>query len=330
MIGIAEVAGKAAALRPLMLGNPDLEVRRLIGTLDNEVEPKIQGAKARAIGLTEGGFAIVVRVPKSFLGPHRCGASSAHRFVVRNNTMTNDMSYDQVRSAFQASSTLADKATSFIESRLTALEGMRGHRRLNGQPLLVVHLVPFQGLARRLGISVSDARNDPNVMRIGDAMNWYRRPNLHGIALYEYEAETGVDEYVQIYRDGCVEYVKGIEGHNGRGIRTIFADWIAAGLRDCIHAYHRTAQIWDLGGPVFLSASLLHCAGVRLDGRRAQPFDHLNEFARMDLGDTLIDDIAGTLNLDALSQPSMDVLFHAFEQPKCTFYDAEGNWIAIR
>lgn len=327
VIGISESHGKASAIKPVETSNIDQEIRRLVGCLDTEIEPRIQGVRAKGVPISTGGYVVVLRIPRSFSGPHRIGQATAHRFVVRNNTQTSDMTYDQVRSAFLNSSTLIEKASSFVTQRTA--EVAAGQTRMGMPPGSVfgcMHLVPFQGLSGRVSVDIAATKLQHTVMQLPEAMNWMRRPNLHGILLCPYDGTEYVDRYIQVHRNGVVEFVWSVHWDSPKGMRLLVAEGFSKGLRDCLGTYAAAASSWEVGGPVLLAASI-HCAAqTHLFYREKSLAPQVSDLARMDLGQTLIDDISLSVDLDATTRPLLDVLFQAYGAPQCVFFDSDGKW----
>lgn len=326
VIGISERSGKASTIVPIMAANIDQEIRRLVGCLDTDIEPRIQGVRPKSVPIASGGHVVVLRIPRSFSGPHRIGQATAHRFVVRNNTQTSDMTYDQVRSAFLNSSTLFEKASSFVAQRTAEVAAGRTHMGMEPSTFACVHLVPFQGLSGRVSVDIAATRQQHTVMQLADAMNWTRRPNLQGIVLFPYEENGRVDKYIQVYRNGAVEYAWNVHWDSPRGISGVIAERFAKGVRECVAAYVTAAATWEIGGPVLLAASLQLAEKTQLFGRENRVCPIVSTLAHMDLGETLIDDISLSVDLDATTRPLLDVLFQAYGAPQCMFFDSDGKW----
>src|SRR5450631_2815298 len=69
--GVATAQDVADHLTPLSGESVDACKRRLIQVLANHVEPRIANIRLKEVPIEAGGYALVVRVPRSFDGPHR-------------------------------------------------------------------------------------------------------------------------------------------------------------------------------------------------------------------------------------------------------------------
>jgi predicted HTH transcriptional regulator len=139
LYGMDEREAVAAVLTPIT--EPfDAAERRMRQVLD-AIEPRLNGLRFREVPLSSGGYAMVLRVPASYAGPHRFNS----RFVLRDGTRSLDMTYDQLRAAFDRSASLTARALAFRDERVTRIERGDGFRNLEPGPLMVVHVLPLAG-----------------------------------------------------------------------------------------------------------------------------------------------------------------------------------------
>lgn len=92
VFGISEKAGRANSVNPITGTTFDATKRSLLQLLESRIEPSIPAVRFHEVQV-EGGFVLLLRVPASFVGPHRFGAPAAERFVMRTDTKTIDLSY---------------------------------------------------------------------------------------------------------------------------------------------------------------------------------------------------------------------------------------------
>src|SRR5580692_6908285 len=79
VIGVAEKNGVPTALTPFT-GDCDAEKRRLEQIALTGLEPRISNLRIHSVPIAAGGHVIVVRVPRSFVSPHRVIARDSNRF----------------------------------------------------------------------------------------------------------------------------------------------------------------------------------------------------------------------------------------------------------
>jgi predicted HTH transcriptional regulator len=119
--GISDKDGAAEKVMPIVDEAADAAERRLRQVLDAGIEPRIQGIRFQRVEI-DTSYVLIVRVPASFDGPHCARRDNLRRFVMRNGTLTSDMTYDQLRAAFDRTATLAEQARRFIDERLRLIK----------------------------------------------------------------------------------------------------------------------------------------------------------------------------------------------------------------
>src|SRR5260221_2915214 len=120
--GVVDDDGTATALSPIAGEAPDSAKRRLGQIADAGLEPRVVGLQFKEI-MVPNGYVLVVRVPESYNGPHRYGQNG--RFVMRSGTHTTELTYDQLRNAFDRGATLAERARHFQVERLALIRAMK-------------------------------------------------------------------------------------------------------------------------------------------------------------------------------------------------------------
>jgi len=335
--GIAERDGAASELAPMVGENLDAVRRRLTQIADGGLEPRVSGITMGEVEFADGGFVLIVRVPASFDAPHRYRQEAHTRFVVRNGTVTSDMTYDQIRTAFDRSATLAGRARQFRVDRCDAIAGGRGWRPLASGPIAVVHLIPLAAFSGRTSLDVA-ALHDGDYMAFAQRRpSWghltTRTLNLDGLAIYpSHEPGYSVPAYSQLFRTGCLETVRNV-GHAREGPGIIPSSVLAAFVRSMVVALAKGAVQHGFPGPAVLGVSLLHVAGVQLGlgERYAQHVAPRSDHVRRDLliPETWIPALEGLSDPDGVIRPILDILWQCFDAPRCLEYDADGRWVGV-
>ena len=81
VIGVDETSGLPISITPLT-GDSEVEVRRLEEIALYGIEPRLTNLRIRAVTVA-GGYVIIVRVPRSFVPPHRVTTKDVKRFWAR-------------------------------------------------------------------------------------------------------------------------------------------------------------------------------------------------------------------------------------------------------
>ncbi|MGC8668304.1 MAG: helix-turn-helix domain-containing protein, partial [Chthonomonadales bacterium] len=140
IIGIKEKNGQAAELTGVQLPDPDKEIQRMLNILDAHVEPKIHGVNMQPIGLEDGRWAFVLRVPRSLMRPHAVRNGEWRKWPARNSNGTYFLDVPQIRNAFLFSQTVAERMRAFRIDRIAQLGDLP---RSNEHMRLVYHILPL-------------------------------------------------------------------------------------------------------------------------------------------------------------------------------------------
>ena len=139
VFGIDEENGHAGSLAPLTGESPDAAVLRIAQILDG-LEPRVRGLQYKHVEV-QGGHVVIVRVPRSFDGPHSFRVNAGRRFVLRNGPGTSDMSFEQLRNAFDRTATLAQRAADHATRRLRAIAANEAPAKLLDGPCVFRSIV---------------------------------------------------------------------------------------------------------------------------------------------------------------------------------------------
>jgi Putative DNA-binding domain len=325
--GISERNSRANAILPVPGNDFDGVKRRLRQILESRIEPRIHGIQFSHCALTDGGFVLVLRVPASYDGPHRFGTTE-HRFTIRNDTSTSDMTYDQLRNAFGRGATLLKKAAQFRSARVYKIAAGETPRKLAPGVVLALHIIPISGLAGRANVDIAGLHSDVAVLRLNSEYAWSRVANLDGLVSYPYDDPNGVDCCSQLFRNGSFEVLKNIthDPNPGKAPPWVVGKWVGELVRNGLDTYAKAVPRLGVQGAVVVSLSLTSTENtvLALNDRTVTRLPILEN--RLDLPEVIVEDIAGELNLDAIARPILDVLYQCYGQPRCNLFDNDGKW----
>lgn len=309
--GIKEgsAGGTAESVTPLVGESYDDASRRLLQTLESWIEPRIRGIQLQHVPL-EHGFGLVIRVPASFDGPHCIrNNNSQRRFVLRNGTITSDMTYDQLRSAFSSSDSIATQARDFVKSRLKLVEDRGMQMPMGESPLAVLELVSLSGLASRSSVDVKK-------VQFVDFIAWDSganpRMNLDGIGAY-YGANGQAYSQSQLFRNGSMEYITIAGGSGQDGKMGVYATETLDFFERSLDVSLKATKKYEISGPALVICALMHVEGcvLAIDNnsfRRSKAADR----PFMVFPEIYIEDVSGAVDVAALLSETRDVLYQAF------------------
>lgn len=321
----------AGALTPI---SPDSErsdplIRRLSQTIESGIEPRVPGIQFRSVEV-DGGYVLIVRVPASFLGPHAVNnVDNSRRFVMRSGTSTSDMTFDQIRYAFDRTATLSEQARRLIQERNELLKKRHTPLLLAQGPITVAHFVPLNGLAGKQRPNLRDIYNNYTSLL---SSTWgggcSRLFNIDGVLVYPGgRTSEECEGYAQVFRNGMMESAsrEGEEyerqdSSQKKGV--VWSTSMTDFFRDRTKAFLSMAQSHGLSGPAIICFSILHVAGCELEtGGRKTP-------GRVKIADRdylvapeLWVDTLESIGLDEVVRPLLDTLWQGFGYERCIDFD---------
>jgi hypothetical protein len=229
IVGIAEDKQKYPRLEGLK-GKPDEVILRLNQMIECGIEPSIIPApKIISVKLKgkEEKFVIIIRVFKSLTAPHRISISSNHKFYIRINNNSVEMSITQLRNAFNLSGNLVERIQKFRTERLQKLISYdtpvplgedNKDNAFHGK--LMLHIIPFQSFLSTQYVDI----NDEKILELlkeklkpieiyigiygsGYSPIFYNRYNLDGFLTFATNKNNEIYSYVQFFRNGIIEAV---------------------------------------------------------------------------------------------------------------------------
>ena len=152
VFGMDEVDGIATEIVPIAGLNLDDEVLRLDSCLRDGAAPRVPGVKFQRVSVT-GGEVLVVRVPKSWTGPHMIKANS--KFYQRASNGGFPMDVSQIRDAFLNADSVHDQVRRFRTDRLRVIEDGKAFDGMAGQAAIVLHVCSLAAFAGKSEINIS-------------------------------------------------------------------------------------------------------------------------------------------------------------------------------
>ncbi len=326
--GIAEEQGYAKELHPLASEPADAAKRRLGQICDAGLEPRVVGLRFQEVPITDG-YALIVRIPASFNGPHRYTINGVSRFVMRNGTHTTELTYDQLRSAFDRTATLSERARHFREDRISAIANRKTWRPMMKGPVCAVHLIPIRAMAGNQSVDVFSLYNSYTSFMFDFWGGASRSTNLDGLVVHPgiAKGQLEIGAYTQIFRSGAFETARYGGGLADPTRKVIPSTAVSKFIREAIQKFLKAGNDLGIPGPAFASAAILTTGGYEF-GLPAEQFDSrpLSDRENIVLPETWINSIESVTDVDEVARPLLEVLWQAFDVERCYLYDPQGRW----
>jgi hypothetical protein len=200
LFGVAEGERDAAAE---LVGVPSDGLRdtiaRLSDTLKGGIEPPMR-VDFVDVPMDESRSIVVMRVERSWRAPHSVRKGDSFRIYVRSDRGSRPLGESEIRSAYELSGNLLEKARRWHLDRIAAIHAREMPVALARGGLLVIHVVPLSALAHRRAIPAQQLSSVTTLTPPG-ATSWNTRHNADG------HLRSGDYSYTQLFRSGCVEVV---------------------------------------------------------------------------------------------------------------------------
>ena len=138
----------------VQIPNPDECKLTLEHLIQNGIEPQIRGIGIKGVLLQNGNYALIVRVPRSWIAPHRVKGNA--RFYARNNAGAFELDVPQLKQAFLLSETVAQRIREFRADRIAVVSGSRAPVRLKNGLRVLLPLLPLSSFTTSLALPVDE------------------------------------------------------------------------------------------------------------------------------------------------------------------------------
>lgn len=347
--GIQEKAGVADDIVPITNESADAAERRIRQVLEARIEPQIHGLTFHKVEVA-GGYVLILRVPASYDGPHGIRINKNRnnnqwwRFAMRNGTMISEMSYDQIRGAFDRTATLAEQARRFIGTRRELIAKGETPVPLKAGPQLVVHLVPIAGLAGRMTVALMPIyKNGMHEFTGPFWQNGFSSTfNFDGLVIHTNDmGEDGYHGYNHIFRIGALEGIWHGVVRFDDGVQESTDDKLVGASLMSKFFYNSLKRLIEnlknigFSGPALFGLGILNVKGYKLHieigtlhdlyQRSSKTVDH----QQLVPSEVWIEDIE-TVDIDSLIRPLLDTLWQAFGIERCPYFDDATGKFAPR
>jgi hypothetical protein len=274
LVGVAEgPPGVPADFPGLALESIDGEKGRLENMLRDGVSPRLRGVEMVAVPIGDKSRAVlVIHIPRSLSQPHVVDFDGHWRFYARNAVGAFPLDVEQLRTAFLAGETEAQRTRELRTVRLASLMAGELPVRLSSADMLVVHLVPASAwdTGRRVDASRLQRALERGLepIRAGGSTH---RPNIDGLLIHTPpDGEGRITAYLQLFASGVIETATSdpLTLEKGEGEKAGL--WLPMGafewwLWESVPKYLRfQATDMEADFPVVLMVSLLGVEGARL------------------------------------------------------------------
>lgn len=269
VFGISEdrETGVPASLNGVEIKNPDEEKRRLDSIIRDSIKLRIPSIFIKEVLLSNKKYALIIRITKSWIGPHRVTYKGHDKFYGRSTNGKYPLDVTELKLAFTLSDTLSQKVRNFRLERISRIINEETPIPLFNRAKIVLHLIPllsFGPIKNDYIIEIS--KQNEFIAPIYCSALW-RRFNFDGYLTHS-SLEDKLPSYTQFFRNGIIEAVDTalLEPQGEREDKLFIpSDAIEESLLESICKYFILLKKLGISPPIVISISLLGVKGYKLE-----------------------------------------------------------------
>jgi len=319
--------GVPEKLEGLDIKNPDQEVLRLDNLIRNGIEPRIPSVTIKPIPLSNSRVAIIIRVDRSWINPHKISFKGYDKFYSRASNGKYPLNVAELRIAFTLSETIVEKIRKFRESRISDVYAGETPVPLYDGAKIILHLMPIISFnpAQRYDIDKIDTQ--PGKMAPMYCSAYSHRYNLDGFVTYSAGRDEKSHSYVQLFRNGIIEAVEALMLHPINERLLIPSGAFEEELIRSLPEYLFILKTLNVGLPIFIFLTLVGVKGYSM------AIDEMRFFGcetyKIDKDVLFLPEIvleSYDVNAADVLRPCFDSVWNACGFSKSFNYDDVGKW----
>jgi hypothetical protein len=330
--GMLEVDGFATEIVPQTLpSSADGYVLKLQSSIRDRIEPIVQGVGIHPVPLAANGYALVIRIPRSFTGMHRIRGDG--HFYVRKSRSNAQLDVPGIISKVSDYLGREDRIKSFFARRYADILANEHSIPLAAGPKLVVHVLPVRDFLDGQEIDIDLAIKDRSIPLLSDDGSHSSRTTYDGKAFYA-EDEGVAKHFTLLLRSGVVEACMDVIGARwppeAKKVNLRF-------IEDMVLRFLRTFLSTDFAvettsWPCIVRVALLGTnglpfeSGTHRDYRSGYGLPARQPANVLALPDVLLED--GSVNLNEAMREAFTRMWHAWGYPQNWSYQlTNGEWV---
>lgn len=308
VFGISEDQGVAIAAEGVVLEDPDAEILRLESSYRSGIEPRIPSIRCQWVPLTGSRGFVVIRVQRSWAGPHRVSAN--YKFFARSDRSKYPLDVAELRAAFLQSESIAERMRAFVTGRSSLVEAGDAPVPIARGPKLLLHLVPLEAFTNPQTLRVDERNALLRPMTASAGFNFFH--TLEGFLTYSGnfpDSEQGCYSYTLIFRNGIIESVASL------GIPTeseMSGEAIETSVWSLMHGYFACLGRLGVQAPFYIAVTLTGIRGCSMALPRLHRSRHAYRINRDTLVLPLLEWESVPDDFRLALRPLFDLLWNAF------------------
>jgi hypothetical protein len=318
--------GKPKSLEGLDITNYDQEKLRLENMMRMGIQPRIPSVNiSPPILLDNSKIALVIRVSKSWISPHRVLCND--KFYSRNSSGKYPLDVSELRTAFNLSETIIQKIRSFRIERLNTILSSEIPIPLIPGPKIVCHIIPITSLESNQVYNIENLiSHQPTIYPLNQTGGRLRY-NLDGLISYFEFRDNEYRSYSLFFRNGVVEGVDASVLHYSLEEKIIPSLKLEQEIIGSTKNYLLFLKSLAISSPMYMFFTLIGVKGYSLAVSRRY---FVNENYKIDRDILSLPEIfVDSLDIDEtkLLKPVFDSLWNACGFKRSFDYNEQGEWV---
>ncbi len=201
--------GTPKSLDGLNIENVDQEISRLDNMIRTSIQPRIPSVRIQPVPLKNSRVALIIRVPKSWISPHRVIYDKHDKFYTRSSNGKYPLDVNELRIAFNLSDTITDRIRNFRLDRISELIANETPTPFNEGAKIVLQLIPITSFNPVQSYDIDKIFSNKELISPIACYGYSYRYNIDGFLTFCEDANKKSYSYVQSFRKGMIEAVNG-------------------------------------------------------------------------------------------------------------------------
>jgi len=304
--------------------NLDAVHQRLESIIQAGLAPRVLGLRFRAVTVLPSSLVLVIRIPRSWSGPHMVCYQDWCRFYSRNSSGKYLLDVDELRRTFLRTEATSQYIRSWQAQRLGNIIAGETPVSLPEGPKIILHLVPIAAIDHSSAIDINPVVHNSGMLPPIYARGWNYRLNVDGVVTFTGPDQNGLCiNYTQLFRNGAVEAVTTRFLTVGR--RLLGPRYEEESIK-ALGAYLELAERLGVARPLALMVSLVGVRGYRM---AVGPLYSEPDYGGIDrdtvIGSEVLIESLTAGPVQAL-RPCFDAIWNACGYPRSANYGDDGQW----
>jgi len=316
----------------LVIDNVDQEILRLETMIRDGIEPRILGIHTKSVNLSNSKIALIIRVPKSWISPHRVSFKGHDKFYSRSTNGKYPLDVSELRVAFNLSETITERIRKFREDRISNIFADEIPVPFYDNPKIVLHLIPLISFNPAQSYDIDRIASNDEKMKPIKCSGWSHKYNLDGLLTYSGGREGKSHSYVQLFKNGIIEAVEGLLLKRRNGDDFIPGRYYEEELIKSLPDYLSVLETLNVEPPIFIFLTLVGVKGYSMDVNLEIDPERFStdEVHTIDRDILLLPEIviqSYDVNAKDVLRPCFDSIWNACGFPRSLNYDDTGELV---